>query len=93
MKKILLITLIGSLFAATSAFANCGTCGVGEDGKEACKAECVKKCCAKKAKDCAADCEKPCCNKEKAEEATADETAVAPKKSGACCAAKAGSPA
>lgn len=93
MKKILLITVLGTLFAAGSAFAHCGTCGVGEKAhgdaaKADCTAECAKACCAEKKAECKADCTKPCCAKEKA----ADETAAA--KPDACCpATKAGKPA
>jgi hypothetical protein len=86
MKKILLLTAIASMFAATSAFAHCGSCEAGE--KAECKAECKKECCAKK-KDCAKECKKECCAKKESK----DETAAAATKEGACCAAKAAKPA
>lgn len=76
MKKILLIALLGSLFAATSAYAGCGSCDA--NAEKACKAECKKECCAEKA-ECAEECTKPCCAKEEA-----DETAAAATKCGAC---------
>jgi hypothetical protein len=86
MKKILLITVLGTLFAAGSAFAHCGTCGVGDaahgdKAKAECKTECAKPCCGEKKADCKSE-----CTKEKAEEKAADETAAA--KSGACCPAQ-----
>jgi hypothetical protein len=65
MKKILLITILGTLFAAGSAFAHCGACGAdaahAEKGdKMECKAECKKACCGKKAECCKAECTKSC---------------------------------
>ena len=95
MKKILLIAVLGTFFAAGSAFAHCGSCGAGEKAhadKAECKTECAKPCCGEKKAECKSECAKPCCAKEKAEEKAADETAAA--KSGACCPAKkAGKPA
>ena len=100
MKKILLITLIGTVFAATSAFA-CDTCAKhapkGEAAKMECSADCDKPCCAKKA-ECTKECDKPCCAEKKACAADCDKPCCAEKKadtavtSGAapCCEALAG---
>ena len=67
MKKILLIALIGSVFAATSTFA-CDTCAAhakkSDDSKMVCPAECDKPCCAEK-KACCGEGEK-CCSEKKA---------------------------
>jgi hypothetical protein len=78
MKKILLIVLVGTFFAAGAAYAGCGSCGP-KDGAEkakctencekACCAEAKKccgeggECCAEKAKKCPEGCTKPCCDK------------------------------
>jgi hypothetical protein len=92
MKKILLITVLGTLFAAGSAFGHCGTCGVGDEAhaegaKSECKADCSKPCSDEKKADCKAeckkDCAKPCDAKEKA----------AAKPSACCPATKAAKPA
>ena len=87
MKKIILLAMIGTLFAAGSAFAHCGSCGVGDEAKEH-KAEC----CGKEGKCChdkKADCEKACDDKKKAEckeaceKKKSDSTAAA--EAPACC--------
>ena len=72
MKKLLLLTFIGSLFATGAAFAHCGSCGAGDEahshGDKA--AECCSdkpgECCKDKAK-CKSECKhkhmhgKKCC--------------------------------
>ena len=101
MKKILLIAIVGTLFATSSAFAHCGSCGVGDEAHAEKKA-----CCAEKA-DCKKDCEKACCAAKKAEcsdkkenckekcskpccaKEKADETAASSTEAPACCPAKA----
>ena len=70
MKKILLITLVGTIFAVASANA-CDTCAKhthkADGTHEACAADCDKKCCAEtKAACCAEGCTKPCCAEKKA---------------------------
>ena len=86
MKKIILLAMIGTLFAAGNAFAHCGSCGVGDEAKEH-KAEC----CGKEGKCChdkKADCEKACDDKkadckEACEKKKSDSTAAA--EAPACC--------
>ena len=84
MKKIILITLVGTVFAVTSALA-CDTCAAhakkAEGEKMVCSADCDKPCCAEK-KACAENCDKPCCAEKKADTAAA---ATAP-----CCEAVVG---
>ena len=95
MKKILLITILGTLFAAGNAFAHCGACAADaaeKADKIECKAEC-KKCCGTEGKCCKSECKSKCegkkccgtegkCCKEKCSEEKADDTAA---KSEACC--------
>lgn len=95
MKKILLITFLGTLFAAGSAFAHCGACGsdaAHKADKAECKSECMAECKAECAKDKAKKCcgssecakDKAACTKDKAE-GNADDTAAKP---APCCAGK-----
>ena len=102
MKKILLIALIGTVFAATSAFA-CDTCkkhAPKADGqKMVCPDGCDKPCCAKKA-ECPKGCDKPCCDKKKACPENCDkpcckkdETATKTEGTAPCCEAMLGKPA
>ena len=86
MKKILLIAIVGTLFATASAFGHCGACGAGDkahahaDVKE-CKAECAKACCATDAKACCGTDAKACCG--------ADAKACCGTDAKACCGSKA----
>ncbi len=108
MKKILLIVLVGTFFAAGAAYAGCGTCGP-KDGadKVKCAENCAKACCAEKAecddaKKCAEGCDKKCCA-EKAKKcgddckkpccAKDDATASAKEAVPPCCAKMLGDPA
>ena len=94
MKKYLLLTFAGVLFASVNAFAHCGTCGVGDKAahehadKAECAEACQKACCAKKA-ECAESCTKPCCAKPAATDAAEPTAAAAP----SCCASKVTAPA
>jgi len=109
MKKILLLTFVGTLFAAGSAFAHCGSCGTGEEAHEhAAKACCSEKAgeCCKAAKACCSDKAGECCKKKSAcksdctkpccgkEKAEKAADATAAAKAPSCCpASKAGNPA
>lgn len=99
MKKILLITFIGTLFAAGSAFAHCGACGPASDAehKETAKACCSAKaeCTAEAMASCPYSGDKAACSKDAkaagkgactkpCDSATKTETAKAAK-DGACC--------
>lgn len=89
MKKVLLLTAIGSLFLATSAFAHCGSCGSDAADHSHAKKECCGtegKCCkegkaCEEKKACAEECKKKCCAKKEACEKTAAAAAEKP----ACC--------
>ena len=90
MKKILLLTFVGTMIAAASAFGHCGACGTEgkAHGEKACCSEKAGECCKKADKDgckseckAASDCTKACDATEKAEKA-AEKTAAAPS---ACC--------
>lgn len=69
MKKILLITLVGTIFAVASANA-CDTCAKhthkADGTHEACAADCDKKCCAESKAACKEGCDKKCCAEKKA---------------------------
>ncbi|MGC9453104.1 MAG: hypothetical protein ACP5I4_16860 [Oceanipulchritudo sp.] len=100
MKKLLLISFIGFIFAASGAYAHCGACGAGDaDHEQAAKSECTaekKAECAKEMKCCSEG--KSCCSGEKkscpagGDKEKAEDAVAKPAKS-LCCPAMSGKPA